>query len=136
MNTPTPNPDPAATKALLMAMAAEADDLRRAVGGQVSEVVAAWLVPQYAQAARERLSAVDGDARLEALRSFVQDLALLRRGDHSAARLQLEREHLELLRASTQAQKEKEFREWNPTPGHPPRVLPRPRPGPHPGDPQ
>lgn len=106
------NPNLAETKTLLSAMAAEAEDLKGALGGPISDVVAGWLVPHYALAARERLSAAEGAGRLEILRAFVQDLALLRRGDHSAARLQLEREQLDLLRASRQSQKEKEFREW------------------------
>ena len=40
---------------------------------------------------------------------FVQDWAMLRRGEHSAARLQLDREELDWQRANSQSQKEKEF---------------------------
>jgi hypothetical protein len=42
----------------------------------------------------------------------MQDWAMLRRGDHSAARLQLDREELDWQRASSKTQKEKDFREW------------------------
>lgn len=37
---------------------------------------------------------------------------MLRRGDHSAARLQLDREELDWQRANSKTQKEQEFREW------------------------
>jgi hypothetical protein len=99
-------------KAVLQGMAAEAEELKQALGSSITDAVAGWLAQQYALAARERLAGAEGDGRLEILRGFVQDWALLRRGDHSAARLQLERDELDLLRANGQAQKEKEFREW------------------------
>jgi hypothetical protein len=91
---------------------AEAQELKAVAGGSVTDAVAAWLAPQYLLAAREKLTATDGAGRFEVLRTFVQDWSLLRRGDHSAARLQLDREELDWQRASSQAQKEKEFREW------------------------
>ena len=67
---------------------------------------------QYLLAAREKLDGAEGAKRWEILRSFVQDWAKLRRGDHSAARLQLDREELDWQRANSQSQKEKDFREW------------------------
>ena len=102
----------AETKALLSGMVAEADDLKRTVGGSVTDAVAAWLAPQYLLAAREKLDALEGAGRLEVLRTILHDWTLLRRGDHSAARLQLDREELEWQRANGKLQKEKEFREW------------------------
>ena len=42
----------------------------------------------------------------------MQDWSLLRRGDHTAARLQLDREELDWQRANGKSQKEKEFRDW------------------------
>jgi hypothetical protein len=102
----------AETKALLSGMVAEADDLKRTVGGSVTDAVAAWLAPQYLLAAREKLDALEGAGRLEVLRTILHDWTLLRRGDHSAARLQLDREELEWQRTNGKAQKEKEFREW------------------------
>jgi hypothetical protein len=75
-------------------------------------LLAGWLAPQFLLAVRKKLESSDENARFEVLRTFVQDWALLRRGDHSAARLQLEREELELQRANGQAQKEREFWEW------------------------
>jgi hypothetical protein len=97
---------------MLSEMVAEAQELKTAAGGSVTDAVAAWLAPQYLLAAREKLEAIEGSGRLEVLRTILHDWTLLRRGDHSAARLQLDREELEWQRTHSQSQKEKEFREW------------------------
>ena len=97
---------------LLREMVAEAQDLKQAAGGSVTDAVAVWLAPQYLLAAREKLTASAEAGRFEVLRTFLHDWAMLRRGDHSAARLQLDREELDWQRANTKAQKEQEFREW------------------------
>lgn len=99
-------------KQMLREMAADAEELKRAVGGSITDTVAGWLAPQYLLAARAKLEQRTGADRLEVLRTFLHDWALLRRGDHSAARLQLDREELEWQRANSAAGKEKEFREW------------------------
>lgn len=82
--------------AALLAMTAEADELKRAVGGSITNAVADWLAPQYALAAREQLAGLQGEARLKLLRTFAQDWALLRKGDQTAERLRIERERLAL----------------------------------------
>ena len=97
---------------MLREMVAEALELKAAAGGSVTDAVAAWLAPQYLLAAREKLTATDGAGRFEVLRIFMQDWAMLRRGDHSAARLQLDLEELDWQRANGKLQKEQEFREW------------------------
>ena len=102
----------AEAKELLAGMAKEAAELKQAAGGSVTETVADWLGPQYVLAVREQLAGADAERRLAILRSFVQDCALLRRGDQAAARLQLDREKLDWLRANGQAHKEIEFRAW------------------------
>lgn len=99
-------------KTMLAEMVAEAQELKAVAGGSVTDAVSAWLAPQYLLAAREKLTATDGAGRFEVLRTFVQDWSLLRRGDHSAARLQLDREELDWQRTNSKAQKEKEFRDW------------------------
>ena len=81
-------------KAALVAIAAEADELRQAAGGSITAAVAGWLAPQYALAAREQLVELEGADRLKLLRGFVQDWALLRHGDQTAERLRIEREWL------------------------------------------
>ena len=84
------------TKAALLAMSAEADELSRTVDGSITDAVAGWLAPQYALAAREQLAELEGQDRLKLLRAFVQDWTLLRQGDQTAERLQIERERLEV----------------------------------------
>lgn len=81
-------------KAALTDMAAEADEIERAVGGSITDAVAGWLAPQYALAAREQLAELKGESRLRLLRAFVHDWALLRHGDQTAERLRIEREWL------------------------------------------
>jgi hypothetical protein len=107
-----PGSNLAETKTMLAEMVAEAQELKSVAGGSVTDAVAAWLAPQYLLAAREKLSATDGAGRLEVLRTILHDWTLLRRGDHSAARLQLDREELDWQRASSKTQKEQDFREW------------------------
>lgn len=102
----------AEVQAMLTEMVAEAQELKAAAGGSVTDAVAAWLAPQYLLAARAKLTASAEAGRFEVLRTFMHDWATLRRGDHSAARLQLDREELEWQRANSQSQKEKDFREW------------------------
>ena len=105
-------PNPSAIQKMLREMAAEAQNMQAAAGGSVTDAVAGWLAPQYLAAAREKLSNTDGTGRLEVLRTFLHDWTLLRRADHAAARLQLDREELEWQRSNSASQKEKEFREW------------------------
>lgn len=102
----------AEVRAMLTEMVAEAQELKLAAGGSVTDAVADWLAPQYLLAAREKLETNSAAGRFEVLRTFMQDWATLRRGDHSAARLQLDREELDWLRANGKSQKEQEFREW------------------------
>ncbi len=107
-----PGASQADAQQLLREMVAEAQELKQAAGGSVTDAVAAWLAPQYLLAARAKLAASAATGRFEVLRTFLHDWALLRRGDHAAARLQLEREQRDWQRAHAQAQKEREFREW------------------------
>lgn len=105
-----PDSNLADTRQLLTSILAEAQELKAAAGGSVTDAVAAWLAPQYLLSVREELAANAGAGRFEVLRTFLHDWALLRRGDHSAARLQLDREELDWLRSNSQSQKEKDFR--------------------------
>ena len=84
----------------LAIMAGEATVMRAAAGGSVTDTVAGWLAPHYAQAMHEQLSKLKGKARLELLRTFVEDWALLRHGDQTAERLQIERERLDIAERS------------------------------------
>jgi hypothetical protein len=102
------NSNLAETKALLLGMVAEANDLKRTAGGSITDAVAAWLPPQYLLAARKKLAAMDDAGSFEVLRAFVQDWALLRHGEHTAERLRLERGRLDL------AERDAELT-WRPT---------------------
>ena len=110
-------------------MSAEAVELKNAVGGPITDAVADWLAPQYALAARERLATATGAERLQILRTFVQDWALLRRGDHSAERLRIEREQLNLNRELSKERMEKLFWEWAAKPENKSRICFRRDPG-------
>lgn len=96
-----PGSNLAETKALLSGMVAEAQELKSAAGGGVTDAVAGWLASQYLLASREKLSAADGAGRFEVLRTFVQDWAMLRHGDHTSERLCIERERLKLAKRDT-----------------------------------
>ena len=114
---------------MLANMVAEAKDLEHAAGGSVTDAVAAWLAPQYLLAAKEKLDSMSGAGRFDVIRTFVQDWALLRRGDHAAARLKLDREHLDWERANSKALKEQEFCEWLQRPEVRKKYLPDHKPG-------
>jgi hypothetical protein len=90
------------TKTLVHEMVEESQELQQAAGGAVTNALAGWVAAKYASAARDKLAATELTDRWELLRCFAQDLALLRRGDLAAARLQLDRERLEWERAQAQ----------------------------------
>ncbi len=113
---PPSNPRIAETVSALREMTADAAELKHAAGGSITDTVADWLAPQYLLAAREKLSGTDGATRWEILRSFVQDWAMLRRGEHSAARLQLDRERLAFERKCVERAKFSEFWKWTKRP--------------------
>ena len=97
----SPNSNQAETKSLLRNMVAEANDLKQAAGGTITDAVAGWLASQYLLASREKLTATKESGRFEVLRTFVQDWAMLRHGDHTAERLHIERERLKLAKRDT-----------------------------------
>ncbi|MGA2247526.1 MAG: hypothetical protein ABSH48_21280 [Verrucomicrobiota bacterium] len=69
-----PNSNLAEVKALVLNIAAEANDLKSAAGGHVTNAVAGWLAPLYLLEARDKLTSLDGTARFKVLPAFVQDL--------------------------------------------------------------
>ena len=111
-----PDSNLAETKSLLLGMMAEVNELKRISGGSITDAVAAWLAPQYLLAAQAKLPAMDGAGRYEVLRLFTQDSATLRRGDHSAARLQLDRERLAFERQCARRARLSEFWKWTKKP--------------------
>jgi hypothetical protein len=100
-NTPAENFDRA--MAMLTNMAAETAASKK-LAGAVSEMAADWLTPHYLLALRDRLAAeTDGPARFKLLRKAARDVVTFQRSGLSAARLQLDREKLELKRQQQQA---------------------------------
>jgi hypothetical protein len=106
-------------------MAAETAELKRALGGSITETVAEWLTPQYVLAARRQLDAASATERWRLLRLMASDLTALRRGDLSAERLALERERLAFDRLCGERAKEAEFWKWTKRPEIKRKLWPR-----------
>jgi hypothetical protein len=108
----------AETLSALREMLAEARKLKAVAGGSVTDAMAAWLAPQYVLAVRGQLATLpDGQERLKVLRLAANDLAALRRGDHSADRLVLDRERLALDRFRIRSATEAGHWQWTKKPG-------------------
>jgi hypothetical protein len=92
---------------------AEAQELSRAADGALTDNLAIWTAGRYAIATRQ-LAAKDGNGAVDwnLLRALCHDLVDLRRGDHSAEWLRIERERLEMDRAEQKEELEKRFWEW------------------------
>ena len=82
---------------MLAEMKAETEELARTAGGSIADVAADWLAAQYLHSLRLHLATLpEGPERVKLLRQSVCDVVALQRASHSAARLKLERERLEL----------------------------------------
>jgi hypothetical protein len=92
---------------------AEAKELSQAADGTLTDHLASWIAGRYAIAGR-RLAAESKNGALDwnLLRALCHDLVDLRRGDHSAESLRIERERLEMERAEQKEDLEKRFWEW------------------------
>ncbi len=95
-------------------LAADATELVAATEGKLTDHLATVLAARYAAA----LAGWDGEVtdefrrKLRALRGLCQDIVELRQGDHSGARLTLERERLEREREKTEAEVVAQFERW------------------------
>jgi hypothetical protein len=88
-----------------------AAEINQAAGGQLAEHLALCLTARIAVALQKPPSGADDPAaELQRLRQLCADLVALRKGDHNAARLRIEREKLdlELKRAAA----EEALRNW------------------------
>ncbi len=92
---------------------AEAKELSQAAAGAITDNLATWMAARYAIAIR-RLAAEKKNGELDSnqLRVLCHDLVDLRRGDHRAESLRIEREWLEMERAEKKEDLEKLCREW------------------------
>jgi hypothetical protein len=95
-------------------LAADAKELVEATDGCLTDHLATALAARYATALAGWNGEVTGEfgGQLRALRCLCEDIVELRRGDHSAARLQIERERLEREREKTEEEVIEHFKRW------------------------
>lgn len=95
-------------------LAAEAEELGEAAGGRLTDHLATALAARYATV----LAGWNGEPdealrrKLRVLHGMCRDVADLRRGEHSGARLQMEKEHLERGRDKTEEEVIARFQQW------------------------
>ncbi|MCW5553183.1 MAG: hypothetical protein KIS67_13615 [Verrucomicrobiae bacterium] len=95
-------------------LAADAREITAATEGRLTDHLATVLAARYAAA----LGGWNGELsesfrrQLRTLRGLCQDIVELRRGDHSGARLQMERERLEREREKTEEEVVAHFQQW------------------------
>jgi len=78
-------------------LAADIGELKQATEEPLTETLALWVTARYAVAAKVLAAAGnDREAHWKLLRAFCNDIVALRKGDHSAENLKLERERLDL----------------------------------------
>ena len=115
----TPTEDFNRAMEMLTGMAAETTESRR-VTAAVSEMAADWLTPHYLLALQAQMAAqTDGAARFKLMRKAARDVVTFQRSGLAAARVQLDREKLELKRTVHQSmvdgtrdnEKRRDFRE-------------------------
>lgn len=84
----------------------------------LTDTLAQWLTTQYISAARNAGEEAGGAGiPLTILRGLTADVVALRKGDHSAARLLIEREWVEIEREKSEARIRTKFEEWLKEPG-------------------
>ncbi len=95
-------------------LAADAKELTEATDSRLTDHLATVLAARYAAA----LAGWNGEVteefgrKLRTLRSLCQDIVELRRGDHSGARLNMERERLDGAREKTEEDVVEHFKRW------------------------
>ena len=77
----------------------------------LTDTLALWVTARLAVATR-RVAGTEGAAGWRLLRELCADLIELRRGDHSAQRLRMERERLDFDRQRDREKTEEEMRAW------------------------
>lgn len=92
-------------------LAEDAGELQVAGRPPLTDTLALWLTARYAVATRQ-VNAADGVAGWRQLRELCADVVELRRGDHSAERLRLEREALEQQRQHSEEKMKERFLVW------------------------
>ncbi len=94
-------------------MDADADELNQASKVRLTDLLTQRLAAYYVIAAKAlSQSNAEGEIDLKLLRELCGDIVALRKGDHSAERLNLERERLEFERDQFRELREEDFWEW------------------------
>ena len=98
---------------LVRHMDADSDELSQASKTRLTDLLAQRLAARYVVVAR-KLNQPNGDGELDPklLRELCGDIVALRKGDHSAERLKLERERLEFDRELDQRDLKRLFWKW------------------------
>lgn len=99
MREPTENQQASSALAShLRELRTEVAALDEAGAGPLTDVLAHWLAAHYAAAARSVAAEANGALDFKTLRALTVDVVALRQGDHSAIRLQHEKEWLAIER--------------------------------------
>lgn len=114
-SSPRRSPEPpglAELRGNLEDMVAETRALEEVAGGPLTDTLAAWLAARYLPALHH-LSEQAGPEGIDTrtLHRLCGDIVALRKGDHSAARLGIERERLELERMRDRNRIDQQIRE-------------------------
>ena len=86
---------------------AEGGELAQTGEGALADKLAAWMLGRYIVATRKLIENEDDPAVWKLLREMCHELVALRRGDHGAEWLRIERERLKLQRKKQQSDREK-----------------------------
>jgi len=101
---------------LVRHMDADSSELNQASQTRLTDLLAQRLAARYVVAAQSLSqpngSDADGEIDLKLLRELCGDIVALRKGDHSAERLKLERERLDFDREQLRRLREEEFEAW------------------------
>jgi hypothetical protein len=97
--TPTPIPTSlAGAKNVVSQVAAEAREFHQVLDGSVTDKITDWVTVHALIDGKEGVSRATDAERSKVLHGFVRDWVALRRGDHQAARLELERSRVDLTK--------------------------------------
>ena len=103
---------------------AEVANLKKGGADALTDNLAQWLTAHYVTAAKNAARKAGKEGMdLQTLRALIADVVALRRGDHSAQRLIIEREQLDLNRELSKERMEKLFLEWAQKPENKDRIC-------------
>jgi hypothetical protein len=94
-------------------MAEETAELQSPNVPSLTDQMASWVTVRYLMAVRKLIEASqDKEPDLKLLRNFLHDVVMVRRGDHSHARVKMHQEQLDREREKTDAELITHFQEW------------------------